>query len=400
MLFLRLPASGTEALQAVSCIQGHWQRLAAWQTLDELARWYQGHRGLPVTLVTPAGLDIALVLEASARQRREAGTDLISLAEESLAEDYERLHWTLDSLDESHVLARGISLAWLESWLTLLREREIQPKVAIPEAALLHADRDSWVWLPAGEGEVFLQAEPGQAALISQSDAGLLLEQLYAQRSPQTPVRLRYPQGCDLPALPAGVQPAAAPWRDWADLLKTQTAGVWSRHPQNWLSGSLAPRTSSPWSPWWRAAVATCVLAVLVQTVADRYEAHRLNMAAAQARGDAEQLYRGLFPDDRRITDLERQFSLRLKSAGGVSAPEMLQLLAQTAPTPQWQVQKLEYRQSGSSSVEISGGALGEVQAWAGNLSAQGLNASVQNARLESGQARARLVINAGPAGR
>ncbi len=392
MLFLRLPHQTGGVLQAVSCIQGHWQRLASWHNLDDLAAWLQEHRQMPAILLTPAGLDIALTLEATPKQRREAGVGLVSLAEESLAEDYEKLHWTLESLDDNRVLARGIRLEWLQRWLDLLKERGLQVKAIIPEAALLNADAESWVWLPSGN-EVFVQTEPGQAALIHPQDAPLLFEQLLSQRSIHTPVRLRYPQGTVLPALPDALQPSPAPWQDWADLLKTQAPALWLRHPQNWLTGVLQPGRTQRWSPWWKTALLLLAACILIETVADRYEAHKLRTQATEARNDASQLYRQWFPGEHVRGDLGQAFRQRLASAGQLTPDQLLQLLAQTAPTPQWQVQKLEFRAGGQTSVEVSGSNLGEAQTWVGNLGGLGLQASLENARLEAGQARAKIIL-------
>lgn len=392
MLFLRLPHQTGGALQAVSCIQGHWQRLASWRTLDDMGAWLQDNKQLPVILLTPVGLDIALTLEATPKQRREAGVGLVSLAEESLAEDYEKLHWVLDSLDEERVLARGIRLEWLQQWLDLLRARGLQIKAAIPEAALLNADRDSWVWLPSGN-EVFIQTEPGQAALVSRDDAALLLEQLLMQRPLKTPVRLRHPQGAVLPALPEGLQPSPAPWQDWADLLKTQTPALWMKHPQNWLTGMLQPGSTQTWSPLWKTALALIGISILLQVGADRYEAHKFNAQASEARAEAGQLYRQWFPGERVKGDLGQAFKRRLAGAGAMGPDQLLQLLAQTAPTPQWQVQRLEFHDGGKTSVEVLGTNLGEAQAWVSNLGGLGMQASLENARLEAGQARAKIIL-------
>ncbi|MEL0028144.1 MAG: GspL/Epsl periplasmic domain-containing protein, partial [Perlucidibaca sp.] len=241
---------------------------------------------------------------------------------------------------------------------------------------------------------VFIQAEPGQAALIHPADASLLFSQMLSQRQLSTPVRLRHPQGATLPSLPAGLQPSPAPWQDWADLLKTQSPGLWLRHPQNWLTGVLQPDNRPAWSPLWKLALALLVLLALVQTLADRYEAYRLSQQADAAQAEAAQLYRQWFPGERMPADLGKAFESRLAGASRLGPDQLLQLLAQTAPGPQWQVQKLDFRDGGEASVDVQGGAdLGEAQRWVSNLGELGLPASLQNARLEAGQARARIIL-------
>ena len=113
-LFLRLPTLNSGDITAVSYAEGQWQRLGTWQSVDAIAEELLANADVPVVLVTPVGIDIALVIEASARQRKEAGIGLVALAEEQLGEDFERLQWSLTDLDEGTVLARGISLSYMQ----------------------------------------------------------------------------------------------------------------------------------------------------------------------------------------------------------------------------------------------------------------------------------------------
>lgn len=392
-VFIRLPATATEALQVVSYVQGHWQRIASWSNVSELSLWARAHAGIAAVLITPVGLDVALLLEATPKQRREAGIGLVALAEDYVAEDYENLHWVLDSVDETQVLARGIREDWLKTWLSLLSAEGIVVQAAVPESCLLSASAENWVWLPVGD-EVFLHTGPGQSALISATDAPLLLATLLDQRPLKSPVRLRYPQGTVLPTLPDAAQPSPAPWRDWADLLKMHEPAYWLRHPQNWLSGALAVRQTQPGSAWWGVAASLALVTVLLSTGMNRFEAHRYQAEADAALTSAEQIYRSTFPEDHHIEDLRRQFAAKMQSAGGVGPAQLLQLLAQTAPSASWQVQRLDYHEKGTTTLEVSGNTLAEVQSWVGALNGQGLAVTLQNARLEGGQAKASLSLN------
>lgn len=391
-LFLRLPAQPGGAIAAVSYGAGQWQRLGAWQSLETIATELLTDIDVPVVLLTPVGMDIALVIEASARQRKEAGTGLVALAEEQLGEDYERLHWSLTDIDDYSVLARGISLSYLQRWLDLFQAQGIRPIAAIPEASLLHSDSEHWLWYPVAD-EVYLQAEPGDAALVALSDAIIVLEQLLSRRKGSAPVRLRFPQGITLPTLPERISPAPAPWQDWCDLLKQQATARWSAHPYNWLNGVLAPQSAYPWSPRWKWAVAAVLVACVAMIASDRFMAYTLNAEATLARAEAEQSYRQYFPDERRITNLSRQFSAR-QAAGNTLAPEIiLQLVAQTAPSSNWQIKQFDYRDTVPARVDVAGGVLDEINGWSQSLEAQGLSVKVENARLDAGVAQATLLI-------
>lgn len=394
MLFLRLPAPGQRELTALSCVAGSWQRLGICREGDDLGVWLAAQRGLPTVLITPAGLDIALTLDATPKQRREAGIALVALAEESLAEDFERLHWVLDSLDEHQVLARGIRRDWLESWMARLADAGLSVKAAIPEAALLSADAENWAWLPSGS-EVFLQTAPGQAAMIQPADAVTVLTQLLAQRPMQTPVRLRHPQGSTLPTLPDSVHAAPAPWQDWSDLLRHQPPSEWLKHRANWLTGELAPRSQARYSRVWIGVLALALLVVLVQAGFARWEARQLQQATEQARAEAEAAYRQAFPQDRRIINLERQFAARQQRAGDLAADQILSRLAQTSPGPQWQIQRLDYR-GGSTRVEVMGPSQGELQRWLNSLIASGLSARIETSQAADNAIKATLLLQSG----
>ncbi|MEO6699384.1 MAG: hypothetical protein ABIR53_06800, partial [Paraperlucidibaca sp.] len=166
-LFLRLPALAGGDIAAVSYSAGQWQRMGTWKAIDAIAQELMATADVPVVMVTPVGVDIALVIEATARQRKEAGNSLVALAEEQLGEDFERLQWSLTEIDEHSVLARGISLAYMQQWLSLFHEQGIRPVAAISEASLLQSDSEHWLWYPVG-AEVYLQAEPGEAALVAE----------------------------------------------------------------------------------------------------------------------------------------------------------------------------------------------------------------------------------------
>jgi len=392
-LFLRLPATASESIQTVCFRQGHWQRLGAWAVNADLMQQWESLRDLPVVLITPVGMDTTVIVQASPRQRREAGAALVALAEDFVAEDYERLHWTLESIDDQQVLARGINKQWLLSWRDQLRSHGLNVCAAIPESVLFGQDHDTWLWLPAGGNSVYWRMELGQGAVVEQNDIALLME-AQLQRTPLSGfVRLRYPQGVELPELPERVQPAAAPWQDWTDVLKTQNSRYWLQHPQNWLMGELAQKTSSPNQKRWRWVAALAVFAVILQIGLTRLETHRIQQQTVAARVESEALYRSAFPEDRRIINLARQFNAKKAQASAVDPTQLLQLLAQTAPNAGSQIVKLEYQDAALTRVDVIAPALSDISQWSAQLTAAGISTQVDNSRFEDGIAKAKLQL-------
>jgi len=392
-LFLRLPATATEAIQTVCFRQGHWQRLGSWSVDAALDQQWQSLKDLPVVLITPVAMDVGIVMQATLKQRREAGLDLVALAEDQVAEDYERLHWTLQNIDDQQVLARGISKHWLQGWRDRLQAAGLSVRAAIPESALFTQDHDTWLWLPAGGDAVYWQMELGQGAVVQRSDIPVLMQAQLDRQPLVASVRLRYPQGTELPALPERIQPAPAPWQDWTDLLKTQNSSYWLQHPQNWLFGELASKAVSATQSRWGWVAVLAIAAVVIQVGLDRYETHRLKQHAAAARAEAEAIYRSAFPDDRRIVNLARQFKAKQAQGSSVDPAQLLQLLAQTAPNANWQISKLEYQDAAATRVEISGPVLADINTWANQLTAAGVSTQIDNARLENGVAKAKLQL-------
>lgn len=392
-LFLRLPATAAEPIQTVCFRQGHWQRLGSWATDVSLQQQWQSLKDLPVVLITPVGMDLSIVLQATSKQRREAGLNLVALAEDQVAEDYERLHWTLHGIDDQQVLARGINKSWLQNWRDRLQAAGLTIRAAIPEAALFSQDHDTWLWLPAGGSSVYWQMELGQGAVVQSHDVAMLMQAQLDRQPLLSSVRLRYPQGLELPVLPERVQAAAAPWQDWTDLLKTQSSGYWLQHPQNWLMGEMASKTASKERSRWYWVVLLAVMSVLIQIGLDRYETRRLLQEADAARTEAEAIYRSVFPDDRRIVNLARQFKAKQALASSADPAQLLQLLAQTAPNANWQISRLEYQDADATRVDITGPNLADITTWTAQLNAAGVSAQVDNARLDNGVAKARLQL-------
>lgn len=392
-MFVRLPAQADGELQWLWQHQGQWTS-GIWSAPADLKRWAAAHADLPCTLLVPAGHEGLVQLTATLKQRREAGSALVALAEDQVGEDYERLHWVLEPGAGDEVLARGVRADWLGAWLALARDAGLNVDGVLPEALLYSVDEASWLWLPA-DGEVYLAVGQGQAALYPADAAAELLAGWRTRQSFSAPVRLRHPQGVAVPALPEGIQPVPVPWQDWRDLARQQPARFWQRHPQNWLHGAFAPRAAVSVDSRWRWVAVAVAVFLVVQVGLDRWQAGRLRAQTEQMLGEVEMRYRQLFPQDRNTTDLDRLITARMRGGAGAGLPQLLEQLAETAPAQPWVIDKVSYRSRGASEIEVSGGQLGGLEQWAAALSAAGVPARVLNSRVEGDTVHARLELQA-----
>ena len=394
ILFLRLPERLGASVEAVVSQQGRASAPLPLADAAALKGWLSAHQGLPLVLVTPPACETTVVIEASARQRREAGSGLVALAEEQLAEDYEQLHWTLTPLDDRQVLARGIRSSWLQHWLSWLEESGAEVIAAVPEQSLYDVPAGQALWLPQGS-EVMLQLSVSESAVVPADQAAELLADRLAGTL-RSDLVLLHPAGCSLPALATGVTLQAASWQRWSDCL-TGSPRQWRQHRDNWLHGALDNQPPAPTDrrlPW---AVALITLAFATQGLMDRLDARRDATAAEAARQQAEQRFRSWYPDERRVTDVERQLRARLAGADRPDLSQLLQLLAQNTPADlSWQLRELSYQEADALTLEVSGGTLTQVQAWVEAVSQQGIAASLQSSRQDNGLTIARLRISLG----
>lgn len=390
-MFVRLPAQADGELQWLWQHQGQWTA-GAWMAPADLERWATAHPELPCTLLVPVGLDCNVRLIASLKQRREAGADLVALAEDQVGEDYERLHWVLVPGEGDELQARGIRADWLGEWLNLARDAGLNVDGVLPEALLYSVDEASWLWLPVGP-EVYLAVGQGQAVLYPTDAAAELLAGWYERQAFLAPVRLRHPQGAALPALPEGIQPVPVPWQNWCDLVRTQPARFWQRHPQSWLQGDFAPKAAAAIDGRWRWVAAAAAVFLMIQVGLDRWQAYQARVQADQLLSELEMRYRQLFPQERNTMDLDRLITAHLQDGTGTGLPQLLEQMAETAPAQPGVIDKVSYRMRSASEVEVSGGQLGGLEQWASALTAAGVPARVLNAQVEGGIVHARLEL-------
>lgn len=389
-LFLRLPARQADGLHAVGRNASGEPVTLRFDSRQSLADWLAEHAQVPVVLIVPPAWHTDVVIQATARQRKEAGNELVALAEEQLAEDYDLLTWSLIPLDDQQVLARGMQTELLDAWVSLIEAPGNRVLAAIPEVSLFEVSNGQWLWLPQGD-EIYLQTAPGEAALLDPATvpdlAGLTGDSLRAD------VTIVHPLSYRLPALPAFVRPLPASWSDWTQAVLGMGV-TWARHPANWLKGRAVRHEAAVIDKRVFLAAALTLVVFLLQGMMNRQDAARDVAAADQASSDSVRLYRGWFPQERSVTDVERQLKAKLPTASRPALLQLMQTVAQSAPAgKRWQLRELDYGADKPLTLVVLGESEADMKTWMLAMRQNDLAASLVNVQQEAGQVLATLRI-------
>jgi general secretion pathway protein L len=211
----------------------------------------------------------------------------------------------------------------LQGWLDALAEIGLRPGVFVSEAELLPDDEG--VAYALFDGDQVLIKTGDQAATIDRDNLGVVLGGLSEDE-----LRLlnEHPSSLEDLELPDRLRIAPEPGASSTDSTLGYLANRFRDHPGviNLLQGDYAPpKAQSTSSAGWRtlgtvaaAWAAVAFLALVAQGFWADLQADRLN-------DEAEALYRDIFPDDRRITNIRRQ---TLAHLGERSSEDGLGLLA------------------------------------------------------------------------
>lgn len=386
VLFLRCPSQSNASYSTVL----YGERLAvprAFATLAEALATIT--TDTPVVVITPITHEVVFEVVASAKQRKEAGANLAVLVEDQLADDYENLHWLSSELDAQHALLRGISRSYLTGLLSTLASHGVKPALVLPESALLPEVGERWLWYPISEQEVYLRFDEHEAAVVLQADAALVLSTM--QQKAGRSVTLHCPQLAKLPELPAEISVSSGTWSQWADLLRAQSAAQWLKSKDTWLVGEFAHQTVSAWSPRWRLAVAASAAALLISYGYMALSNQMMQKRTLELHDQSAQMYQRFFPAERRVAQIEQRFAQKLAKQNDLAGTQILQAMAQTSPSPEWQVVSVDYRFDNVTKIDVKGGALTDLDVWAQRLAAMSLTVQVDKARLDNGIAMATL---------
>ncbi|MCO2379831.1 type II secretion system protein GspL [Pseudomonas aeruginosa] len=370
------PAStaGADGELAVWWVQdGECRRAPFAQALAEIRAPWRLY--LPVEAVTACAVNLPT---QKARWLRQS---LPFAVEEQLADDVEQMHLALGpALADGRHRVFAVQRTWLAAWLALAEGAGKAP-------ASLHVDADClpgegsclfWLeerWLLGGSGAVRLacgsedwpvlrdSCPPPQRAFAAQEVAPLEGVEVQALAGNPHIWLSEQPLGTDLAQAEFAARQQSSQWRRWRPLLGL--VGLW---------------LVLQWG-------FTLVQAWQLQREGDRY--------AAQS----AELYRQLFPEDRKLINLRAQFDQHLAdSASSGGEGQLLGLLGQAATViggePTVSVEQLDFSAArGDVALQVRAPGFDVLERLRSRLSESGLAVQLGSASRDGSTVSARLVI-------
>ncbi|WP_412851940.1 type II secretion system protein GspL [Ectothiorhodospira shaposhnikovii] len=302
----------------------------------------------------PAGRLIMLVpgsrvlltrVEMPTRNSRAMMKALPYALEDQLADDVESLHFVPGARDpDGRLRVAVVSVEDMQAWREALRGQGLEPRLMVPETAVLPTAPDAWtIWL---EGSLaWLATAEGDGMAMERDNAAFLLQLHWDETPPERrPERLEIRRhGSALPedqALerlePALGIPVARPVA--AAGLAAAIVEAWPKSaPFNLASGAFSPRDGLGrwWRPW-RPAAALLLALVVVQFIALGWELHTLQAERDRLEREITQVFERTFPGSR-VVDPRRQMQSALNSlhqgqGGGPTASGLEALLTVAGP--------------------------------------------------------------------
>ncbi|WP_057626836.1 type II secretion system protein GspL [Stenotrophomonas terrae] len=309
--------------------------------LDALARL----KGRAIALIVPVEHVASCAVNLPAGNAHWQRKALPYAVEPLLAEDVEDLHLALgETLSDGRQRVVAINRSLLEGWLQYLRGKGAQVSAIHVDADLLPNEVTTLCWgnnrcLLAGTDELRLALAPAQLPALLQRLPGpcrvLHASDVTPQLAPAADVSL---QALDV-ALPA-----------W---MVARTA-----HALDLAQGSFAPASRLQLRNW--KPVAWALAAVLVAQLAfDGLHIWLLQQQTAGYRQVNESIYKGLFPQERRIVNLKAQFDQHLQQGASTTRLDaLLASVAEAMPAESGlQVQQLRFDAgSGELTLQLQGG--------------------------------------------
>ena len=317
------------------------QQTARLPLVDALARL----KGRAIALIVPVEHVASCAVNLPAGNAHWQRKAVPYAVEPLLAEDVEDLHLALgETLSDGRQRVVAINRSLLEGWLQYLRGKGAQVSAIHVDADLLPNEVTTLCWgnnrcLLAGTDELRLALAPAQLPALLERLPGPCRVLHASDVTPQLALAADVSlQALDV-ALPA-----------W---MVARTA-----HALDLAQGNFAPASRLHLRHW--KPVAWALAAVLVAQLAfDGLHIWLLQQQAGGYRQVNESIYKGLFPQERRIVNLKAQFDQHLQQ--GASTTRLDGLLASVAEAmpegSDLQVQQLRFdARTGELTLQLQGG--------------------------------------------
>ena len=329
-----------------------------------------------IVVLVPAADVLLARTELAARQREQIEQALPYALEDQLVESVEAMHvaWSQDPEGGQSVAA--VRRATLESWLSLLAARDIQPDALVVDAAALPLEPGTISVLVEGD-HALIRTGRNEAGALDSESLGAWLGVALQQRGAGTRVLL-HDQDRSAAELPRSLAlerieppPPALAWL---------APGALAPDAVNLLSGRYAPehRGQSVRRLWrYAALLAGGVVALWFALALTEYG--RLSRALARTNAEIASMYRQSFPDANTVPSssaaIRSEFE-RVGQRGGGGIALLKQLGPVLTASTQYTVRSLDYR-GGALDLVLIADSVATLDAVRERVLAMGMKASL-----------------------
>ncbi|MFU8816862.1 MAG: type II secretion system protein GspL [Pseudomonadales bacterium] len=369
------------------------------ELIDPGTAWIQDPDNIVVTV--PSEYVLSLTCQVPGRNIGQIRRALPFVVEEYVTTDIESMHLA------SGPLRRGaparvdlVERDLLRGWLDCLAALSVRPGYMFSEAQLLPAAaREASLLI---DGERVLIRTTDQAAALDRDNLILAVSALDVDR-----LRVVYGSLSDIERaqlIAAGELEIETSETADAETPLEYIATQWlGADAINLLQGEFRPtQQSNPvWDNWRSVAALAAVwigVALLAMTTQAIYAGYRANDLKAQS----EQIYRDIYPEERRVTNVRRQLQAKLGERPDDGSAGLLELLAAlaTVSDPRTRVQSLNYTGERSElAVDLMTGGFESLDQVKERLAGQGVNVDITSAEQADQGVRARIRLRGTGAG-
>ncbi|GAA5193020.1 type II secretion system protein GspL [Ferrimonas gelatinilytica] len=279
--------------------------------------------GRPVDVLVDTSAVRLTEVTLPAKAQRQANKAVPFLLEESLAEDVERMHFVIGPRHGDQLAVAVVSHAMMRCWQGWLTDAGLTCKRLVPDVLALPLVPDTALALLRLEEQVLLRTGIAAGEVLDHDWFDALAPRLVADND------LPWALYSDV-EVPEGVETELQP----LELPMQVLAQGLARSPINLFSGSYAPsrELGKVFQIWAKVGIAASVLFV-VALIHNGLSVYQLKQQRQALNQQQVEIYKGLFPREKRVVNPTGQLQAKLRTlGGGTGGGELIPMLAKLAP--------------------------------------------------------------------
>ncbi|WP_298440615.1 type II secretion system protein GspL [uncultured Ferrimonas sp.] len=322
--------------------------------------------GRPVEVLVDSSAITFTSVTIPAKAQRQALKALPFMLEDTLADDVDELHFVPGPRYGDQVPVAVVRHQQIKQWQQWLEAAELPCTRMVPDILALPRVAETELSLLQLESQLLLRRGEMAGEVIDPEWLGLLGTNRDDGAQPWalfTPL-----------ALPAGVEGV----EQALELPMQQLAAGFTKAPISLLSGPYAPskELGNAVKLWAKVGIAASVL-LLLTMVNSGLQINQLQQQRAELRAEQERIYRGLFPNEKRIVNPRSQLQAKVRSlGGGGGSTELFAMLKQLQPSfqasPEVKPQGLRFDASrGEIRLQLSGKDFAQIEQFSDSVKQQ-----------------------------